>query len=78
LFTEKSDILNNKNINTTEYNSSTSNLIDATNSGLINELAVAKDTPTDIGLHVDKLKRVNSIMVFYSDNSFEIFKPADK
>ncbi|MDE6238912.1 MAG: helix-turn-helix domain-containing protein [Muribaculaceae bacterium] len=33
-------------------------------------------TPT-VSLNPDKTKRVQSIMVFYSDNSFEIFKPAE-
>ena len=30
-----------------------------------------------VALQPDKTKRVQSIMVFYSDNSFEIFKPAE-
>ena len=41
-----------------------------------------KSTPTfsapqPIAVQPDKTKRVISIMVFYSDNSFETFKPAD-
>ncbi|MDE5553917.1 MAG: helix-turn-helix domain-containing protein [Muribaculaceae bacterium] len=33
-------------------------------------------TPT-VALQPDKTKKVQSIMVFYSDNSFEIFKPSE-
>jgi transcriptional regulator with XRE-family HTH domain len=78
LFSEKSTILNNKNINNLEHNSSTNDITDIASAGMNNGLSPVKDAPVDLGLHIDKSRRVNSIMVFYSDNSFEIFKPADK
>ena len=33
--------------------------------------------PSGAAFQADKTKKVQSIMVFYSDNSFEIFKPAE-
>lgn len=78
LESENLEQLSNSNFNNQEPNLATTRSKDTSSIPMPEVVSSQKHVASDMTLQVEQPKRVSSIMVFYSDNSFEIFKPTTK